>query len=301
MRFYIRHKTDQSKLIKVSCSDRDKFKFISNLINSLDESTIFKQFFYFDSVKSTQDFADELQRDGGDFYPSVIISDFQIGGKGRKGPNWASPKGGIWMSLVLATDLKTHELFRILMLVTRSLCQTLENNTKLISMLKWPNDILINGKKVAGILLDAEVESECIRQIIIGIGVNSNNDLDLTKLMIKDKNSGIFDYDITTIKHENQNIEISNHDFIQYFLKSIDGVFQDLKSSEFVEELATFYKHKIMESQKHLKYTFSVGGNKFNGEIRKIYNDGSLLVKKLDSDRDSDLVRINSVYDLSQP
>ena len=79
--------------------------------------------------------------------------------------------------------------------------------------------------------------ADSIRQVIIGIGVNSNNDLDFTKLMIKDKNSGIYDYDITTIKHENQNIEISNHDFIQYFLKSIDDVFQDLKSSEFVEEL----------------------------------------------------------------
>ena len=282
------------------CSDRDKFKFISSLINSLDESTIFKQFFYFDSVESTQDFAHELLRGGGDFYPSVIISDFQIGGKGRKGPNWASPKGGIWMSLTLETELKTHELFLMLMMVTRLLCQTLENNAKLISMVKWPNDILINGKKVAGILLDAEVESNSIRQVIIGIGVNSNNDLDFTKLMIKDKNRGVHDYEITTIKYENQNIEISNHDFIQYFLKSIDDTFQDLKSSEFVEELTTFYKNKIMESQKHLKYRFSIGGNKFNGEIRKIYNDGSLLVKNLESNHTNDLIRINSVYDLSQ-
>ncbi len=300
MRFYIRHRTDQSELIKILCSDRDKFRFIFSLINSLDESTNFKQFFYFDSVESTQDFAYELLRGGGDFYPSVIISDFQIGGKGRRGPNWASPKGGIWMSLALETDLKTHELFRILMLVTRLLCQTLENNTKLISMVKWPNDILINGKKVAGILLDAEVECESIRQVIIGIGVNSNNDLDFTKLMIKDKNNGIYDYDITTIKYENQNIEISNHDFIQYFLKSIDDAFQDLKSSEFVEGLTTYYKNKIMESQKHLKYRFSIGDNKFTGEIRKIYNDGSLLVKNLESNHNDDLIRISSVYDLSQ-
>ena len=56
-----------------------------------------------------------------------------------------------------------------------------------------------------------------------------------------------------------------------------------------------------MESQKHLKYRFSIGGNKFNGEIRKIYNDGSLLVKNLDSNHNNDLIRINSVYDLSQP
>ena len=282
------------------CSDRDKFRFISSLINSLDKTTIFKQFFYFDRVESTQDFAYELLRGGGDFYPSVIISDYQIGGKGRKGPNWASPKGGIWMSLTLETDLKTYELFHILMLVTRLLCQTLENNTKLISMVKWPNDVLINGKKVAGILLDAEVESDSIRQVVIGLGVNTNNDLDHTKLMIKDKNSGMYDYDITTIKYENQNIEISNHDFIQYFLKNIDDAFKELKSSEFIGELTAYYKKKIMESQKHLKYRFSVGGNRFNGEIKKIYSDGSLLVKNLESNHNDNLIRINSVYDLSQ-
>ncbi|HKU84638.1 MAG TPA: biotin--[acetyl-CoA-carboxylase] ligase [Candidatus Nitrosocosmicus sp.] len=298
MRFYTRDRTDQNKLIKVLCSDRDKFRFISDLINSLEKSTIFKQFFYFDSVESTQDFASKLLSDRVDnFYSSVIISDFQSGGKGRKGPNWASPKGGIWMSLALKTDLKTPELFHILMLVTRLLCQTLEHTTKLIPMVKWPNDILINGKKVAGLLLDAEVQSNSINQVIIGLGVNSNNDLDLTKLMINDKN----DYDITTIKYENQNIEISNYDFILYFLKSFDDTFQDLASIKFVKELATYYRNKIMESQKHLKYRFSKDGNAFDGEIKKIYDDGSLLVKNLESnsDDDDDLVKIKSVYDLN--
>ncbi|MDN5865894.1 MAG: biotin--[acetyl-CoA-carboxylase] ligase [Candidatus Nitrosocosmicus sp.] len=261
---------------------------------------IFKQFFYFDSVESTQNFAYELLKGGDDFYQAVIISDYQTGGKGRKGPTWASPKGGIWMSLALETNLKTHELFHIVMLITRLLCKTLENHTKLISMVKWPNDILINGKKVAGILLDAEVESDIIKHVIIGIGVNSNNDLDSTKLMIKDKNNGVYDYDITTIKYENQNHEISNHDFIQYFLKSINDTFQDLKSREFVDDLTTYYKNKIMESQKHLNYRFSDRGNKFNGEIKKIYDDGSLLVKNIESRYTDDLISINSVYDLSR-
>jgi len=166
-------------------------------------------------------------------------------------------------------------------------------------MVKWPNDILVNGKKVGGILLDAEVESDRIKQVIIGIGMNSNNDLDSTKLLIKDKNNGLYDYDITTIKYENQYIEISNHDFIQFFLIRINDAFPKLKSSVFAEELTTYYRTKIMESQKHLKYRFSIGGNKFNGEIIKIYNDGSLLVKNLESNHNDDLIKINSAYDLS--
>ena len=91
------------------------------MINSSDKSFLFNQFFYFDSVESTQDFAFELLKGPDDFYPSVIISDFQTGGKGRKGPNWASPRGGIWMSMALKTNMKTHELFRILVLVTIAL------------------------------------------------------------------------------------------------------------------------------------------------------------------------------------
>ncbi|TVP39823.1 biotin--[acetyl-CoA-carboxylase] ligase [Candidatus Nitrosocosmicus arcticus] len=286
-------------MIKILCSDKDKFRFISNLVTSSDDSFIFKHFFYFDSIKSTQDFAYELLKDSDDFYASVIISDFQTGGKGRKGPNWASPIGGIWMSLALETNLKTHELFRILILVTRLLCQSLESHTKLKTMVKWPNDILVNGKKVAGILLDAEVEGDSIKQVIVGIGINSNNDLDSTKLLIKDKNIEVYDYDITTIKYENQNIGISNHDFIHFFLKRINDAFPKLKSSVFAEELTAYYKIKIMESQKHLKYRFSIGGNKFRGEIIKVYNDGSLLVKNLESNHYDDLIKINSAYDLS--
>lgn len=271
-----------------------------NLINSLNKSVIFKQFFYFNSIESTQDFAHKLLRDSTDFYPSVIISDYQTGGRGRKGPNWASPKGGIWMSLTLETPLRTTELFCLLMLVTRSLCETVEIHTKLVSTVKWPNDILIKGKKVAGILVDAELEGDQIKKVIIGIGVNSNNDLDSTRIMIKDKNDGPDGYDITSIKNENQNNEISNHGFIQCFLESISNNFQDLKSNEFMEELATFYKNKIMESQKNLKYKFSKGDKKFQGEIVKIYDDGSLLVKNLESMHNNDLIRINSVYDLSE-
>jgi BirA family transcriptional regulator, biotin operon repressor / biotin---[acetyl-CoA-carboxylase] ligase len=286
-------------LIKILCSDTDKFRFISNLINSSDKSFLFKQFFYFDSVESTQDFAFELLKGPDDFIPSVIISDFQTGGKGRKGPNWASPRGGIWMSMALKTNMKTHELFRILVLVTKLLCETLECHTRLKSMVKWPNDILINGKKVAGILVDAEVESDNIKQVIIGIGVNSNNDLYSTRLSITDKNNVLYDYDITTIKYENQQIEISNHDFIHYFLKRFNETFLKVTSNALAEELTIYYKNKIMESQKHLKYKFSTEGNKFNGEIIKIYDDGSLLVKNLESSPNDDLIRINSAFDLS--
>lgn len=287
-----------SKLIKILCSDNDKFKFVSNLINSSDKSFLFKQFFYFNSIESTQDFAMELLKGPDDFYPSVIISDFQTGGKGRRGPNWASPIGGIWMSMALKTDMKAYELFRILILVTKLLCETLENQTRLKSMVKWPNDILINGKKVAGILMDAEAESDSIKQVIVGIGINSNNDLNSTRLSIKDKNIEHNEYDITTIKHENRQVEISNQDFIHYFLKRINDTFPKITTSALAAELTVYYRDKIMESQKHLKYKFSREGNKFNGEIVKIYEDGSLLVKNLEHSLSDDLVRINSAFDL---
>jgi BirA family biotin operon repressor/biotin-[acetyl-CoA-carboxylase] ligase len=67
-----------------------------------------------------------------------------------------------------------------------------------------------------------------------------------------------------------------------------------------MEELTTYYKNKIMESQRHLRYRFSIGGDKFDGEIVKIYNDGSLLVKNLESVHNGGLIRISSVYDLNQ-
>lgn len=285
-----------SLLFKIFCSDKEKFTFLSNIVLSSPDSFLFKQFYYFDSLLSTQDYAHQLLEKDSGISPSVILSDVQTGGKGRRGTNWVSPLGGIWMSIVLNSGIKLQELFIVVALTAFIICKTIEEETNLKPAIKWPNDIIVKGKKVAGILLDTELEGDKIKHVILGIGINSNNDLDSTILNIQDVIAQT--YKITTLKHENNNIKISNTSFIYRFLGMMSEFFPRRKSNVFRNQLTLFYRNKIKESMKDLEYRFYTDGKKFSGEIVKINDDGSLLVKDLDKILNKGLIKINSVFDL---
>lgn len=129
---------------------------------------------YFDSIDSTNKRAKELAdnlKEG-----TVLIAEEQTLGKGRLEREWISPKGkGIWMSIFLKSKLEPHKVSRITQIVAVSLFKALEK-IDIISKIKWPNDILINNKKVSGILTEMTSELNRVDYIIIGIGVNVNLD-----------------------------------------------------------------------------------------------------------------------------
>ena len=166
---------------KIHLSKKKNIIHISNLLNLLKTDSIFKEFYYFDTLPSTQDFAFKLIKRKNIISPSVIICNIQTNGKGRKGTRWASPKGGIWISLILESNLKIEKLFIFVMISAICICETIEKETHLKTDLKWPNDIFVNGKKIAGILLDIEANiDDKNNTIILGIGINTNNDIDST-------------------------------------------------------------------------------------------------------------------------
>ena len=165
---------------KIYLSKKKNIKYISDLINLIKNDSIFKEFYYFDRLTSTQDFAFRIIKRKKIIHPSVILCNVQTIGKGRNGNIWSSKKGGIWMSLILETDMKVEKLFIFMMISSICICETIEQKTDLKPDLKWPNDIFINGKKIAGILLDVETDLNDKNIIIIGMGINTNNDLNST-------------------------------------------------------------------------------------------------------------------------
>ncbi len=184
---------------KIYLSKKKNIIHISKLLNLLKTDSIFKEFYYFDLLPSTQEFAFKIIKRKNIIFPSVIICNIQSNGKGRKGTKWASPKGGIWISVILESNLKIEKLFIFVMISAICICETIEKETHLKTDLKWPNDVFVNGKKIAGILLDVETNFDYKNNnIIIGMGVNTNNDIDSTVLEIK-KNDSSF-YQITTLK-----------------------------------------------------------------------------------------------------
>jgi len=158
-----------------------------------------KRIYYFDTINSTQNFAIELasrpQENG-----TIVIAEKQTQGRGRLSRKWTSPSGGIWMSVILRPEFEvsTSTLFPIISSLALSLA--IEKVLKIKPRIKWPNDLTINDKKVAGILVDASVESGKINYLILGVGINFK--IDVKKVEKTIKNTGNY-YGVATLVNKN--------------------------------------------------------------------------------------------------
>jgi BirA family transcriptional regulator, biotin operon repressor / biotin---[acetyl-CoA-carboxylase] ligase len=133
-----------------------------------------KSVHYEESVESTQKIAHRLAYDNAP-EGTVIIAEEQMAGRGRMDRKWHSPKyTGIWMSIILRPSIPLPKAPQLTLLAAVAIVQTIEDLTGLLPEIKWPNDILIRGKKVTGILTELEAEADRINSIIIGIGMNVN-------------------------------------------------------------------------------------------------------------------------------
>lgn len=108
----------------------------------------------------------------------IIIAEEQLKGKGRIGRVWASPKGkGIWMTIMLKPKINPADAAKITLLAACAVCRAIEEISGVYAKIKWPNDIVLNGKKLCGILTEMSAELDEINYLIVGIGVNANIDL----------------------------------------------------------------------------------------------------------------------------
>jgi BirA family biotin operon repressor/biotin-[acetyl-CoA-carboxylase] ligase len=129
---------------------------------------------YEETVESTQKIAHRLAQDG---VPegTVVVAEEQTAGRGRLDRAWYSPKHtGVWMSLILRPSLPPQRAPQLTLMTAVAVVQAIQEVTGLSPDIKWPNDILINGKKAVGILTEMQADADRIHSVIIGIGINVN-------------------------------------------------------------------------------------------------------------------------------
>jgi BirA family transcriptional regulator, biotin operon repressor / biotin---[acetyl-CoA-carboxylase] ligase len=129
---------------------------------------------YFAQTSSTMDRARELARKGCPHF-TVAVAERQDNGRGRLKRTWTSASGGLYFTLVLRPQLPPVLSSRINFAVALTLANLLNEKYKINAMVKWPNDILVAEKKVAGILSEMETEADLLSFFNIGIGINVNN------------------------------------------------------------------------------------------------------------------------------
>jgi len=151
--------------------------FPSEVQSGLGTKILGKDIKYFDSVASTMDVAFQLGIEGAS-EGTVVCAESQTKGKGRLGRSWNSPKAkGIYMSVILRPKLMPADLTQLTLLSAVAVCETVRKFCNLPAKIKWPNDILINDKKIAGILTELSAEMDRVRFLVIGIGINVNTPL----------------------------------------------------------------------------------------------------------------------------
>ena len=129
---------------------------------------------YFDATDSTNAQAKRLAEAHAP-HGTLVVSDRQDGGKGRRGRSWASPSGvGIWMSLILRPEIAPSSASMLTLAAALAVREGIREETGLSPLIKWPNDLVLNGKKICGILTEMSTELMEIQYVITGIGINVN-------------------------------------------------------------------------------------------------------------------------------
>lgn len=143
------------------------------------ETEVFGRHIYFQKeVASTQLIAHDLVNEGAP-HGTLVVSDHQTKGVGRLQRKWHSPNGtGIWMSLIVRPEIPLHKAPQMTLLASVAITEAIIQQTDLSPSIKWPNDILLNGKKVVGILTELKAEADQVHAVIIGSGINVNQTAD---------------------------------------------------------------------------------------------------------------------------
>lgn len=244
----------------------------TRLSKLLRTSSIGKSIFLFNELDSTQDYAMGLPNSES-LHGTIVIAKKQNIGKGRMGRTWISPEGGLWMSIIFRPNFSVDNIIFIQFIGALAVANAIREITKIDCKLKWPNDVLINEKKVCGILVDVNLENEN-KKIVMGIGLNANIDSSSINNFLNDAN-----IKATTLKDECGN----NFDLlflIKSILEKLEHYYDALLSRGKTLEIIDSWKEKSdMFGKKAIVYD---GNEKFMGHVIDIDQSGALVMKLTD-------------------
>lgn len=127
---------------------------------------------YFASIDSTNRFARAIAAEGAP-HGTLVMADEQTAGRGRRGRGWISPAGeGVFMTLILRPQCHPSQMAQLSLHTALAVARAISRVTRLDARIKWPNDIVVSGRKVCGMLLEMNADEECVRDVVAGIGIN---------------------------------------------------------------------------------------------------------------------------------
>jgi BirA family transcriptional regulator, biotin operon repressor / biotin---[acetyl-CoA-carboxylase] ligase len=193
-------------------------------------------------------------------------------GKGRIGRAWISPEGGLWVSIIFRPNFSVDNIIFLQFIGALAVVSAIHEITKIDCKLKWPNDVLINEKKVCGILVDVNLENEN-KKIVMGIGLNANIDSSLINNFLNDGN-----IKATTLREECGN-DIDLLFLIKSILEKLEHYYDDLSRGKTLEIIDSWKEKSDMFGKEAIVYD---GDEKFMGHVIDIAQNGALVMKLTD-------------------
>lgn len=225
-----------------------------------------KNIHYFSSIGSTNEKAKKLAISGA---PSgtLVVAEQQTSGKGRLGRQWVSPsRTGICVSIILRPEMAPYEAPKLTLLTAVAACETIRKQTGLLAQIKWPNDILIDGKKICGILTEISAELDRINYVVIGIGINVNNYYFPEELIDRATSLSLI-----------LGRKLNRKELLVGFLESFESHY-NLALKDNFKEVMTKWRKLSCNLGRHVKITGKAYS--FEGNAIDIDDEGALLVKK---------------------
>ena len=240
------------------------------ITNDLKTKEIGKRVYYFEEIDSTQNFAQQIaldkKEDG-----TIVIAEKQTAGRGRLDRKWTSPEGGMWFSLIIHPkfDVSTSTLVPIAGAV--ALAKSIKTTLDVDVSVKWPNDITMDGKKVAGMLVDASFQANNIDYLILGIGINF--DIDLKKIEKRLSKSPNF-YGINSLRKKDD--DTPPKILLREFLVQFEKILTQLNKGEKTKIVKEWTKKADNIGK---KISINTSDGKISGISQGIDNDGAIKLK----------------------
>jgi BirA family biotin operon repressor/biotin-[acetyl-CoA-carboxylase] ligase len=221
----------------------------------------------FQETTSTNDVMEKLARDGAK-QGAVVFAESQSKGRGRLGRKWVSPAGkGLWLSVLLRPDLRPQEVTQLTIVGATALARSVREQTGIRPEIKWPNDLLIRGRKVAGILTELSAEVDHVKYVIIGIGIDVNQSsadfpMDLRKIA-------------TSLRIETGE-PVNRAELATRLIRELDRDYARIQAGAF-EEVADEWQELC--GTLHRNVRIRIGDRVVEGVAESLDTDGALLLR----------------------
>jgi BirA family biotin operon repressor/biotin-[acetyl-CoA-carboxylase] ligase len=234
----------------------------------LSTRSVGRRIIYRASAKSTNDIAKQAALDGCP-HGTVVVAEEQVGGRGRLSRGWFSPMNrGLWFSVVLRPPFLPQEAPKLTLLMAAVLAEALASYPGVRVGIKWPNDILLGGKKIAGILTEMSAEMEAINYVVIGTGLNTNVPEDIMPAELRGKAASLNEFAAAPV---------SRARLLSAILATLEKIYDRTVESGFDFALGRWREYSITLGN---KVRVSAPDGEFTGDAVDIDPTGALIVRR---------------------